>query len=150
MLSRRAGGGLALALAAALLIAAPVSAGSAGRTTISVDNNFSTGDAPFTTTGGVLCPAGTSTTDSILITNRTGNGRAFTFHGVKTFTCDDGSGSFRIRFDAATTAGSPQDQGGWSVIDGTGRYATISGGGNLVGTYDDEGIDDVYTGFVQP
>ena len=51
--------------------------------------------------------------------------------------------------NAATTFGSPTDQGGWYVISGTGDYTGLSGGGNLVGTYVSNGIIDVYTGVVQ-
>ena len=63
--------------------------------------------------------------------------------------CDDDSGSFTIEVNAAVVFGSPQDQGGWAVLDGTGDYATLSGGGNLVGTYVPDGIIDVYTGSLR-
>lgn len=146
MFTRKSVVRLALASIAALALAAPVSASGAVKTTIAIEVE----DAGlFTTTGGALCPSGSSTTDSIMITGLSTPGHALTFHGIKTLTCDDGSGTFRITFNAATTAGSPQDQGGWRVIDGTGRYSTISGGGSLVGTYDVEAIDDLYTGNVQ-
>jgi len=48
--------------------------------------------------------------------------------------------------NAATVFGSPDDQGGWAVLSGTGAYATLHGGGNVVGTYVADGIIDVYTG----
>ena len=62
---------------------------------------------------------------------------------------DDGSGTFTITFDAATVFGSPQDQGGWKVVGGTGDYETLRGGGNLVGTYIPGGIIDLFTGGVR-
>ena len=45
-------------------------------------------------------------------------------------------------------AGPPRDQGGWNVIGGTGAYAGLQGGGNLVAVYTDTGIIDHYTGVV--
>lgn len=36
--------------------------------------------------------------------------------------------------------------GGWTVVSGTGDYAGIRGGGHIVGTAFDGGIDDHYTG----
>lgn len=139
-------GRLVLPLVAALAIAAQVSADGAVKTTIRLDANFGAGTESFTTTGGALCPAGTAHTDSNMIAGR---GRAVSFHGVKTLTCEDGTGTFRITFNAGTVSGSPQDQGGWRVFDGTGAYAGISGGGNLVGTGYPGGIIDLYTGNVQ-
>jgi hypothetical protein len=125
-------------------IAAPVHAG-ATATTITL-TSLSSGET-FTTTGGLLCPEGTATTDF----HRLGGAdrsRAGTFHLNKTLTCTDGSGTFTIRVDAATIFGSPTDQGGWSVLSGTGDYQTLKGGGNLVGTYVEDGIIDLYTGRV--
>jgi hypothetical protein len=48
--------------------------------------------------------------------------------------------------NAATVFGAPTATGGWAVLGGTDRYATLHGGGNVVGTYVDEGIIDRYTG----
>jgi len=78
-----------------------------------------------------------------------GPSAAGTFHGYKTLTCTDGSGTFNITYDAATVWGSPQDQGGWHLYGGTDEFAGCSGGGNLVGLYPDENtIVDHYTGRV--
>jgi hypothetical protein len=38
-----------------------------------------------------------------------------------------------IKVNAATVVGSPTDQGGWSVVVGTGAYGGMHGGGNLIG-----------------
>jgi hypothetical protein len=136
-----------LAIGGALLVltAAPVQATGAVATTISIHIVGST--ETFTTTGGALCPSGSSASSGFRFA---GGGRAGTFHLDKTLTCDDGSGTFTISVNAATANGSPTDQGGWSVTGGTGAYASLSGGGNLVGTYFDGGIDDLYTGRVTP
>jgi hypothetical protein len=128
----------------ALLAINPVAAAGATRVSITL-NSFAT--ETFTTTGGALCPSGTATTDFDKF-GGSGNSRAGSFHLSKVLVCDDGSGTFTINVDAATVFGSPTDQGGWSVAGGTGAYATLHGGGNLVGTYVDEGIIDLYTGSV--
>ena len=101
----------------------------------------------FTTSGGVLCDAGTS--ENVFEKfGGSGNSRAGSFHGYKVLTCDDGSGTFTITYDAASVFGSPTDQGGWHLVGGTGPYSGYSGGGHLVGTYLPNGIIDSYTGRV--
>ena len=140
--------GLAGAALLALAIAAPAAAGS-GRVAITLDASFDTGIETFTA-GGAFCPAGTAETPGIFFAGR---GRAATFHLFKVLTCTDGSGSLTIRIDAATIDGAPGDQGGWSVVEGTGAYAGAGGGGRLVGTYydnggGDRGVIDRYTGAI--
>ena len=135
-------------LAATLVLAfgfgaAPVQAAS----TVSIDIvvNAITGVQTVTATAP-FCPSGTAVNSDFKFA---GGGRAGTFHLTKILTCDDGSGSLTIRVDAATANGSPHDQGGWSVISGTGAYAGASGGGNLIGDYTPTGIIDHYTGVLQ-
>ena len=70
---------------------------------------------------------------------------AGSFHLTKTLDCTDGSGTFTIVINAATVFGSPTDQGGWAVLSGSGAYATLRGGGSLVGTYVPDGIMSTYT-----
>jgi hypothetical protein len=123
-----------------LVIVAPAALAASGSTTITL-NSFAS--ETFTATGGVVCPSGTATTDF----HKFGGGPvAGSFHLTKTLVCTDGSGSFTIVVNAATVFGSPGDQGGWAVLSGTGAYATLHGGGNVVGTYVPDGIIDVYTG----
>jgi len=67
------------------------------------------------TASAPLCPGGTWGGD--------GNGVQT---GTRTFTCADGSGSFRAEFDQVTT----EHTGGtapWQVTGGTGRYAALRG-----------------------
>jgi hypothetical protein len=132
---------IGVAAAAVLFrLVAPMTVAAAGSTTITL-NSFAT--ETFTATGGVVCPSGTATTDF----HKFGGGPvAGSFHLTKTLVCDDGSGSFTIVVNAATVFGSPTDNGGWAVLSGTDQYATLHGGGNVVGTYVDEGIIDRYTG----
>ena len=104
--------------------------------------------ANFTTSGGVLCASGWAE-DNFQKFGGSGHSRAGSFHGYKVMHCDGSADTFSITYDAATVFGSPQDQGGWHLFDGTGAYAGCSGGGNLVGIYTDVGITDHYTGRVQ-
>jgi hypothetical protein len=123
-----------------LALAAPAAVAST-RVEIIIDNNFVTGAETFTAVG--FCPTGTSTSSDLRVDGR---GNAVTFHLQKTLTCDDGSGTLTIHVDAATHDSSPQDQGGWSIVGGTGTYAGANGGGNIVGYYNPDGVVDHYTG----
>lgn len=81
--------------------------------------------------------------------------RAGTFHLNKLLVCDDDSGSFVIRVDAASNflVGSGTT-GGWSVVpgSGTGDYVGLAGGGHVVGV-DQDGPDvdliDYYSGSLR-
>jgi len=132
------------AMAAGILIlgmAVPVAMASTGAA-ITVNGNFVTGVETFTAKG--FCPSGISVTSNLEIMGGRGG---LTFHLDKTLTCDDGSGSLTIHVDAATSNGtSGGDQGGWSVVSGTGAWASASGGGRLVGDYVPDGVIDHYTG----
>ena len=133
-------------MAGLLLLAAGMPAASAAnRVTITIDANFQTGVETFSASGG-FCASGTSGTSNLAIV---GGGHGLTFHLDKTLTCDDGSGSLVIAVNAATHAAHPEDQSGWAVMGGTGRWAAASGGGNLVGTYTDTGVIDQYTGSLR-
>jgi hypothetical protein len=127
--------------ATVLLLAGAGGAVAATKVTITL-TSVSSGET-FTTTGGVLCATGTATTD---FDHFGGGNVAGSFHLTKTLVCDDGT--LTIKVDAATVFGSPTDQGGWSVIGGTEGYASLHGGGNIVGTYVPDGIIDLYTGVV--
>ena len=129
-----------------LLLAGP-GAAVAGNNTVITLTSVSSGET-FTATGGVVCPEGTATTDFKKF-GGSDHSRAGSFHLTKTLDCTDGSGSFTIVVNAATVFGSPGDQGGWAVLGGTDDYATLSGGGRLVGTYIEDGIIDTYTGSLR-
>jgi hypothetical protein len=135
----------AIALLLGGVVAAPAAA--ASRIQIVIDINNGTGTESFVATGG-FCATGSAVSHDFRSTGH-GQNHAFTFHLQKTLTCDDGSGTLTIKVDAATTDGAPSDQGGWSVMSGTGAWATASGGGSLVGTYVDSGIIDHYSGVLQ-
>jgi hypothetical protein len=125
----------------ALALAAPASAAS-GRVEITLDANFATRVETFTAEGA-FCQAGTAFTPGVRFAGR---GRAQTFHLHKILTCADGSGTLTILVNASTIAGSPTDQGGWSVVSGTGDWASTRGGGSLLGVYYPDGVIDHYAG----
>jgi hypothetical protein len=134
-----------LAAAFVFAIALAGTALAAGAQSVEIVITGINGVETFTTTGGVLCASGTSV-DTFERFGGSGNSRAGSFHGYKTLTCDGSGEQFRITYDAATVFGAAQDQGGWHFLDGTGPYASCSGGGNLVGIYIPNGIVDHYTG----
>lgn len=138
--------GAALGLLGALLLPSTINAAPA-TTVIEIAIDLGTGEEAFTASGGVVCDEGTAESDLSVFTGGGSKGRGvFTFHLVKTLTCEDGSGTFQIRVDAATAPRSPGTIGGFAVIGGTGDYVALRGGGSLVGTATDVGIDDRYTG----
>jgi hypothetical protein len=138
--------GAIIGILAAFVAAPTVSAGAPVATTISIHVVFGV-DETFQTTGGLLCPSGTAVSDPFFQTfgGRQNRG-VFTFHLVKTLTCDDGSGSFKLLVDAASTPTSPGTIGGFAAGGGTGDYVGLHGGGSLVGTGFPGGLDDLYTG----
>ena len=136
--------GLAIGLLGALLVAPTSAAAAPVVTTIRIVIVFEQSEE-FTTTGGVLCPSGDAVTDPIFAAGfgRMGRG-AGTFHLTKTLTCDDGSGTFQILVNVGPAW--PGTVGGFSVSGGTGAYANLRGGGSIIGTPTDVGINDLYTG----
>lgn len=100
-------------------------------------------EAGETFTADGFCPSGTAESFGFL---QAGVGRATTFHLFKELICDDGSGTLVIKVEAAFVFGTPGTIGGWNVVGGTGAYADTHGGGKIVGTAFETGIDDLYTG----
>jgi hypothetical protein len=137
---------LALATAVALTLVATTGAAPPTSVTITVDTEFGY-VGTFTTTGGILCPSGTT---SDVVSGNGFQGGVGNFHDQKTFACDDGSGTFTLHIEAHVFLGDPTDSGSWSVSDGTGAYAGLQGSGTLVGTYypDFSGIQDELVGRV--
>ena len=139
---------IAFGLIGGLLAAPTVAAGSA--TTIRIDVTFG-GAETFTTSGGLLCPSGSAVSDPQFVAGFGAKGRGVaTFHTVKTLTCADGSGTFKLLVDAAANPTSAGTVGGFAVGRGTADYAGLRGGGSLRGTAkpDGSGIVDVYTGML--
>ena len=120
---------------ALLLLGLTTGAAAAGPSEIlTIDIDLDTGVERFESDSPLLCPSGDAFTD---FERGAGNfERAGTFHLTKLLVCDDGSGSFVIRVDAASNfVVGDGTTGGWSVVpgSGTGDYAGLKGGGNVVG-----------------
>ena len=129
-------------LVASLLVLALAPAASAASSPVEIDIHidFATGET-FTASG--FCDAGEAVSYNF---KQAGRGRATTFHLFKDLICDDGSGILTIRIDASSVFGFGGTIGGWNVVGGTDAYAGLRGGGSIVGTGFDGGIDDHYTG----
>ena len=135
-----------LAALVAVLGAAPMALAASTPTTITIDIELGVQEE-FWTTGGVVCDHGFAVTDPFFFAGggRQGRGNG-TFHLIKTMTCDDGEW-FQILVNAAGTR--TGTIGGWSVVGGSDAYASVRGGGRIVG----EGISetrliDHYTGYL--
>ena len=127
---------------------APVASAAVPVTTITITVQFG-GVETFTADSDVICDSGVAVTDPVFAAGGGVRGRGvFTFHLVKTLTCDDNSGTFKLLVDAASTPTSGGTIGGFAAGQGTGEYVGLRGGGSLVGTAfpDGTGITDVYTG----
>jgi hypothetical protein len=89
------------------LLATPIaSAAPATESVITIEVIFD-GPETFTATGGVVCESGTATTEGFANFGGRKNRGVFTFHIVKTLTCDDDSGTFKLLVNAATSPNSP-------------------------------------------
>lgn len=131
-------------LAAAVVATAALAAGSAQAappTSVVIQGHtvFADGYGTFTTSGAGLCASGT-TTDQLLVS---GGGGKTLFHVLKTFTCDDQSGTFVVNLQAVAA---PVFR--WNVVSGTGAYTNLHGSGSGVGVGFLGGVDDTYTGMV--
>jgi len=140
--------GIAGGLLAASLLAPAASAAPPPVTTITIDVTFG-GPEFFTATGDLVCDSGTAVSGPTIVAGggRRGGG-VLTFHVVKTLTCADGSGTFKLLVDAAASRTSPGTVGGFAAGHGTEDYIGLHGGGHLAGTArpDGTGVTDVYTG----
>jgi hypothetical protein len=98
----------------------------------------------FASTGGVVCAAGQVSAVSSRFVGFQSNRHAQILVD-KRFECADGTFDVLLRvtldFESCDTVGT------WSVIDGTGAYATLRGSGSLTGdSACDDTVLDVYTG----
>jgi hypothetical protein len=132
------------ALTATVLLGGPVLASAPQPVTITVVTTTEGAIDPFEATGGVVC-------DNGVVENAGGrfigwqSGTHAQILILKRFTCEDGTFDILLRvtldFETADTVAT------WSVVDGTGAYASLRGAGKLTGTNDGgETILDVYVG----
>ena len=147
------------AAVAAIVVILALPAGAAATqpepVTITVATDLGRFENTFDATGGLVCAMGTVST---LGGGPTGDTR--TFNGgqsvaqaqllvLQRFDCHDGSFDvlLRVTLDVATG----DTVGTWSVLGGTGAYASLHGAGSLTGDRvepTDPVIFDTYTGYV--
>jgi len=151
LLMRRAGYLLAALTAFALAL---VPAAYAQEPTITTSITFPEGGPPFGTFTATepLCPSGT------FVDAQLGGGGSpvspfyHAFSVRKTFTCDDGSGTFTILFHPQfnpSTSTSCEEAGPFSVVGGTGDYVTLSGHGDFCVFPSGDGFTETFTGTFQ-
>jgi hypothetical protein len=140
----------ATAAALVLLVATAGGAAAARPALITIEIDLDLNVETFETASPLLCPSGDAYTD---FHRGAGNFRtAGTFHLDKLLVCDDGSGTFVIRVDAASNfVQGNGTTGGWSVVprSGTGDYQGLHGGGHIVGINSDTppiDLTDYYSG----
>lgn len=132
---------------AAATLWAPVASAAVPVTTIRIEVQFDVVEE-FFATGGVVCSHGFAVSDPVSIVGGGRQGRGvFTFHLVKTLTCDNGD-TFKLLVNATASPTSSGTVGGFAAGRGTGSLEGLHGGGSLVGTFypDGSGITDIYTG----
>lgn len=103
-------------------------------------------DGPFRATGRSLCPSGQVATTYNFFLGSVADG--FNLVVGKSFTCDDGSGTFDLVLYVEVRPGVRRNDFRWLITHGTGRYEGLHGAGTGVGDYSDPPIDH-YTGRVR-
>ena len=131
--------GAIIGILGALVAAPSVSAGPPTATTITIHVVFDDAET-FTTTGGLLCDSGTAVSDPFFQTfgGRKNNG-IFTFHLVKTLTCDGGSGTFKLLVDASAPRDFGGTIGGFAAGQGTGDMSAYMVAATSSGIFYDGG-----------
>ena len=97
-----------------------------------VDGGPNVGD--FTASGaavgaGTLCPSGTFVDDGIRFAGFPARTGEVQLQVLKTFTCDDGSGTFSVKMQIKANFGTGIETFQWVITGGTGDYASLHGSG---------------------
>jgi hypothetical protein len=74
------------------------------------------------------------------------NGFRGNFHDRKTFTCDDGSGTFTANVQAHEIFSSSTITFTWNILSGTGAYGKLHGSGHGVSDLLPDALVDNFTG----
>jgi hypothetical protein len=136
-----------LVLAGALaVVAASAQAGSAEQAPFAEKVSItSPPDGLFDATGRSLCPSGQVATTYNFNVGSFPNG--FDLVVGKTFTCDDGSGTFDVVVTVQVRPQEPRNNFRWMITDGSGQYEGLLGSGTGFGDPAD-GLDH-YSGRVR-
>jgi hypothetical protein len=103
-------------------------------------------DGPFNATGQSICPSGQVATTYNFFLGSVSNG--FNLVVGKSFTCDDGSGTFDLVLYVEVRPGAPRNNFRWLITHGTGQYEGLFGSGTGFGDSLGDGLDH-YTGRVR-
>lgn len=128
---KRAFGIVAVSVLVTAAFATAASATSVTRVTLVVHETLAGGGAILETTVPG-CAAGDPVATLEPQARLLGQNRMFT--GFKQVDCG-AAGTFTFAFQAVAKACSPRDVGTWKIVGGTGSFAGVTGGGNLIGTY---------------
>jgi hypothetical protein len=110
---------------------------------------------------GVMCPQGAQETDRLenmegsqitdeewadMFDAAMADGSVAEMMVYTTWTCDDGSGAFTMEFDnrfdfSVFEFEGQQDVGTWTIVNGTGSYAGLTGSGDVVLDLDAEAVN---------
>jgi len=106
--------------------------------------------------GGDFVASGSAVDVGLVCESGTTSNVVGPFHGTttlrfsvdKTFTCDDGSGTFLVKMSVRLDTVTNETTANWKVKSGTGDYTDLAGRGTLIGTpgAPGEDITDVYSG----
>jgi hypothetical protein len=142
----------AVSVAASVALMATATAGASVGTplTISGQTTFGSPGTFQTSPGSGLCATGATSDGNIGQLFSTGgqSNRHIIFHDQKTFTCDDGSGTFTMNLQVMLVFGNPTDSFSWRIVSGTGAYTNLHGTGSGVGLEGVNEVADSYTGSV--
>jgi hypothetical protein len=135
------------AIVAALLAVGPAAAGPPQPATFTVDEVFDPPSGVFSSDGSIVCASGT--TSNLTFGSGFQSNRGIIFHVRKTITCDDGSGTFTLQLQARGGFNvGDVTYGPWTVLSGTGDYATLHGAGTVTGTQSPNAVHDAYVGWL--
>jgi hypothetical protein len=126
-----------LAGALTISVAWPVAAGAPEAVTIVSDVTFVEGGpniGSFTTSGdaadsGSICPAGSFEDTGIRFAGGQARTGIVQLQVFKTFTCDDGSGTFDVKMQIQANFDTGIETFTWVVTGGSGDYASLHGAG---------------------
>jgi hypothetical protein len=126
-----------LAGALTISVAWPVAAGAPEAVTIVSDVTFVEGGpniGSFTTSGdaaesGAICPAGSFEDTGIRFAGGQARTGIVQLQVFKTFTCDDGSGTFDVKMQIQANFDTGIETFTWVVTGGSGDYASLHGAG---------------------
>ena len=140
---------ISISIALLLALATVLSAAAAPARYVHIEAHEYIGqnNEPFLASGpavdaGLICDSGTTADGSNTGTYSVGS--ITYFQVVKTFTCDDFSGSFDVQLSVRLNTSTHRTTAAWTVIGGTGDYASLEARGSLVGTPGDVPGGDIY------